>query len=199
MSAGSASVCWKTYIFHEPQILLSEERDNETVCLSPSIYSYAVGSKKGFVPVKREDWVQEQRKAGFRSLPNIHTLAVLGFVLFKFPRAHVAPHSYMWLERATVRAGDWTWAEMLAELGKDHKEPKEQLLTACKDCWRELLSDVHDSSVVQQGKTKQKADQHKEILVQGQVPWEVQIVAKKIPTFRNLHKSRTTLQSRNLN
>lgn len=151
------------------------------MCLSPSIYSYAVGSKKRFVPVKKEDWLQEQRKAGFRSLPNIHTLAVLGFVLFKFPRARVAPHSYVWLERATVRAGDWTWAEMLAELGKDHKEPKEQLLTACKDCWRELLSDVHDSSVVQQGKTKQKADQHKEILVQGQVPWEVQIVAKKSP------------------
>lgn len=60
----------------------------------------------------------------------------------------------------------------MPELGKDHKEPKEQL-TACKDCWRELLDDVHDSSVVQQGITKQKPDQHKEMLVQGQMPWEV--------------------------
>lgn len=74
----------------------------------------------------------------------------------------------------------------MAELGKDNKELQEQL-TACKDCWRELLNDVHGSSVVQQGKTKQKADQHKEMLVQGQIPWEVvlfKLCQKNFSTFR---------------
>lgn len=140
-----------------------------------------------------------------RSLPNTHIRAVLGFILLKFPRASVALccSSYVWLERATVRAGDWTWAKILPEFGKDHKELKEQL-TACKACWRELLNDVHDSSVVQQGVTKQKAGQHTEMLVQSQIPWEVvlfKLCQKKSPQSGgavHLHKSRTTLQSRNV-
>lgn len=81
----------------------------------------------------------------------------------------------------------------MLELGEDHKEPKEQL-AACTDCWRELLSDVHDSSVVQQGVTKQKAHQHRGMPVQGQIPWELVLfkLCKKNPHIQEKLYTSTT-------